>query len=125
MKHIFSLLFLTIITWVGPTAIHSEKVTDTSSKSTVLQRIYTPGHGKRIPPATFIYCEVVNEMVFFDPNFDYDCMNVEVTGPEISGIIQRKFTVYEPYVIIPLLTGECTIRCITDAGAVYEGSINL
>ena len=93
--------------------------------STTLYEIKNFSGKKRIPPQRFIQCEVVDDMIFFDPNFDYDCMNVEITGTEISGIIQKKFTVFEPYVIIPLLTGECTIRCTTDGGAVYEGTIVL
>lgn len=95
-----------------------------SSKSTTLY-LMGPNRGKRIPPKTYIQCEVVNEMVFFEPNFDYERMSVEITGSEIIGVIGRKFTIFEPYVIIPVLSGECTIRCTTDAGAVYEGMITL
>lgn len=78
-----------------------------------------------MPPMTFIDCEVINDMLVFDANFDYEYMNVEVTGSEINSVINSTFTFFEPYIITNRLSGECTIRCTTDGGSVYEGTITL
>lgn len=118
------LLLLVVLGYFSISAFPQDGTPQQSSKTITLY-LMGANKGKRIPPKTYINCEVVNEMIFFDPNFDYDCMNVEVSGTEIGGVIERRFTIFEPYVIIPLLTGECTIRCSTEAGAVYEGSIVL
>lgn len=90
---------------------------------TTLHQTYDPKNKKRMPSKNFILCEVINDILLFEANFDYECMTVEITGDSTSGEIKNVITPFEPYVIIPQLSGECTIRCITDAGAIYESTL--
>ena len=61
-------------------------------------------------------------MLVFDASFEYEYMEVEVSGPEsISDII----TPFQPFIEAPALEGTVTIRCIPDGGAVYEGTMTL
>lgn len=118
--HIFTAIVIAVLSLNFAFATSPPKQT-----SIKLYEVTRDSGKKRIPPQRFIQCEVIDDMIFFDPNFEYDCMSVEITGAEISGVIERRFTIFEPYVIIPQLSGECTIRCTTETGAVYEGSIVL
>lgn len=125
MKHFFLLLFLTVFTCIGAIPIHAEEPSESSSTSTRLQRTYIPGHGKRVPNKLFIECILINNFVTFEANFDYEYMTVEITSNNTSGVIENVIIPFEPYVLISDLSGECTIRCTTDGGAVYEGILIL
>ena len=75
-----------------------------------------------MPPMTFIDCEIINDMLVFDANFDYEYMEVEVSGSEsLSDILTQT----QPFIEAPVLPGTYTIRCTTEGGAVYEGTITL
>ena len=122
---LFLLLFLTVFAWIGTAPIHAEEPSESTSTSTRLQRTYTPGHGKRVPTKLFIECILTNNSVIFDANFDYEYMTVEIISDSTSREIESVITPFEPYVIIPGLSGECIIRCTTDTGVLYEGILIL
>lgn len=77
---------------------------------------------KRVPSIRFIQCEAINELFVFETNFEYAYMEVEISGPES---LSDMLTTTQPYIEAPTLTGTYTIRCTTDGGAVYEGTITL
>ena len=77
---------------------------------------------KRVPSIRFIQCEAINEMLVLDTNFDYVYMEVEISGPES---LSDMLTPLQPFIEAPSLSGIYTIRCTTDGGAVYEGTITL
>lgn len=77
---------------------------------------------KRVPSIRFIQCEAINELFVFETNFEYAYMEVEISGPES---LSDMLTPTQPYIEAPTLTGTYTIRCTTDGGAVYEGTITL
>ena len=71
---------------------------------------------------TFIEYEAINGILVFKANFEYNYMEVEVSGSEsLSGILIPT----QPFIEVPLLSGTYTIRCTTDGGTVYEGTILL
>ncbi len=98
---------------------------DPEQNGTTLNQIYDPKGKKRIPSRNLIRCEAVNDILFFDANFDYQYILVEIEATGIENSLEELITPSTPYVSVSTLSGECTIRCITDAGAVYEGAITL
>lgn len=126
IRHLIVILILTLI---NPVEIFSRSEPGDTSCETKFGRlilIKSPNRGKRIPPMTYIDCEVMDDMIMFDANFDYESMNVTVNAPNLTVPIVGSFSVFEPYIVVPSrLTGESTIRCTTDGGAIYEGTIAL
>lgn len=96
--------------------------TPPTPSSTKLNEITSLSGKKRIPSKRHVVCEIINNMLVFDANFEYEYMDVEVSGPES---LSDMLTPLQPYIEAPALSGTYTIRCTTDGGAVYEGTITL
>lgn len=96
--------------------------TPPTPSSTTLNEITSLSGKKRLPSKRHIDCEIINNMLVFDANFEYAYMEVEISGPES---LSDMLTPTQPYIEAPTLTGTYTIRCTTDGGAVYEGTITL
>lgn len=115
IKHIIVTMVLFI-----PLLLFAE--TPAESASGILHKVPTTSNKKRVPARTYIECSYENCMLVFDANFDYEYMEVEVSGAEsLSDIL----TPTQPFIEAPALSGTYTIRCTTDDGAVYEGTITL
>lgn len=96
--------------------------TPPTPSSTTLNEITSLSGKKRIPSKRHVVCEVINNMLVFDANFEYEYMDVEVSGSES---ITSVLTPTQPFIEVHFLSGTYTIRCTTDGGAVYEGTITL
>ncbi len=119
IKHLITILTLTI-------SAFSVANTPTNSTTGILKQVPKSEQGKRAPSMTFIECESINRMLIFNSNFEYEFMYVTVEGSNNDNIIEGTITPTEPYIFLPSsLEGTYTIRCTTDGGAVYEGTITL
>lgn len=126
IKHLIIILVLTLIYPVDIFSRSESGDTPYETASGRLILIKSPSRGKRMPPMTFIDCEVINDMLVFDANFEYENINVTVSGTNLAVPIEGIFSKFEPYIVFPsTLTGEHKVRCTTDSGAVYEGTITL
>lgn len=96
--------------------------TPPTPSSTTLNEITSLSGKKRIPSKRHVVCEVINNMLVFDANFEYEYMDVEVSGQES---ILDVLTPTQPFIEAPTLQGTYTIRCTTNGGTVYEGTITL
>lgn len=92
------------------------------NNKTTLTQVQNANNKKRIPSRTIIECEAINGVLVFNANFDYEYMDVEVSGPES---ILDVLTPTQPFIEAPTLPGTYTLRCTTDGGTVYEGTITL
>lgn len=100
--------------------------TPTTPSSTKLNEITSLSGKKRIPSKRYVVCEVINNMLVFDANFEYEFISVSVIGEDNTTPIEGTITPLQPYIITPAsMIGEYSIQCTTDGGAVYEGSITL
>jgi hypothetical protein len=97
------------------------RVDETSSTTLTLKK----NNGRPNAPARyFIECEYSNAFIKFKfPSF-VDGGDVEIENED--GIaFQSYVSAANPAVTLPSLTGTYIIRCTTDGGAIYEGTITL
>lgn len=120
MKKLLSILIIISVHFLSLNFVNAEE--PQTNKTGLLTKHQESNNKKRLPSRTYILCEAINGMLVFDANFEYVYMEVEISGPES---LSDMLTPLQPYIEAPALTGSYTIRCTTDGGAVYEGTITL
>lgn len=123
MKSITLFLIMCLLS-IGSLRADDENQNSGSVSSTSLIIKKEPNKRPNAPARYTIGCEYGNGILKFTLPPFVSWIEVEIEQDEtivFQTVVQSSF----PSTAIPQLSGECTIRCITDAGAVYEGSINL
>lgn len=121
-KRIFLAITMVLLFTSSLSALAEEPANVQQNTTTILTTKKGVNDRPQIPSRNHIICTYENGGLVFDANFEYGYMEVEVSGSEsLSNIL----TSTQPFIGIPLLSGTYTIRCTTDGGAVYEGSITL
>lgn len=99
----------------------NHRADETSSTSLTLKK----DNGRpNAPSRYFIECEYSSTLIRFNlPPF---VASIDVKIENEDGIVFQSYvSAANPTIAIPSLTGTYTIRCTTDGGAVYEGTLTL
>ena len=116
-------LLLCIVPFVALFAEDGNNSPTETANKTVLIKKGTTGR-PNAPARYYVLCEYDDHTLTFTlPSF-VSWIEVEIEQDEtvvFQTVVQSSF----PSTAISGLSGECTIRCTTDGGAVYEGTIVL
>lgn len=122
----FKRIFLTItagLLFVSSLSVSADDPTNIQQEATtILKKKKEVNDRPQIPSRNHIICTYENGCLVFDANFEYEYMEVEVSGSESFSDI---LTSLQPFIEVPLLTGTYTIRCTTDGGVIYEGTVSV
>lgn len=120
MKKLLSILIIISVHFLSLNFVNAEE--PQTHKTGLLTKHQESNNKKRLPSRTYILCEAINGMLVFDANFEYEFMEIVVSGPES---LSNFLTPLQPSIEAPTLQGTYTIRCTTEGGAIYEGAITL
>ena len=121
-KRIF-LAITAVLPFASSLSVFAEDPTNVQQEATtILKKKKEVNDRPQIPSRNHIICTYENGGLVFDANFEYEYMEVEVSGSESFSDI---LTPTQPFIEVSLLSGIYTIRCTTDGGTVYEGTITL
>ncbi len=122
----FKRIFLTItagLLFVSSLSVSADDPTNIQQEATtILKKKKEVNDRPQIPSRNHIICTYENGIIVFDANFEYEYMEVEVSGSES---FSDMLTPTHPFIEAPDLPGTYTICCTTDGGTVYEGTITL
>ncbi len=120
LKNIIVILFLFCISYISAEPNYPDNTQKGHTLVLTVKRGDSHRPGK--PSNNIILSTYENGVLVFDANFEYEYMEVEVSGAESFSDI---LTPTQPFIEVSLLSGIYTIRCTTDGGTVYEGTITL
>lgn len=120
LKNVIVILFLFCISYISAEPTQPDNTVNGHTSVLTVKKGDPHRPGK--PSTNIILCTYENGILVFDANFEYEYMEVEISASEsFSNIL----TSLQPFIEVPLLTGTYIIRCTTDGGTVYEGTITL
>lgn len=123
MKGIISLIVMCLLSFGMLHADNEDSKTEGQvSTSLIIKK--DPSKRPNAPARYTIECVYDNGLLKFTLPPFVSRIDVEIEQDEtvvFQTVVQSSF----PSTPIPALSGECTIRCTTDSGAVYEGTITL
>lgn len=120
LKNVIVILFLFCISYISAEPTQPDNTVNGHTSVLTVKKGDSHRPGK--PSTNIILCTYENGILVFDANFEYEYMEVEISGSEsFSDILSPT----QPFIEAPALPGTSTIRCTTDGGVVYEGSIIL
>ena len=119
-KNLIVILFLFCISYISAEPTQPDNTVNGHTSVLTVKKGDSHRPGK--PSTNIILCTYENGGLVFDANFDYEYMDVEVSGPES---ILDVLTPTQPFIEAPTLQGTYTLRCTTDGSTVYEGIITL
>ena len=118
LKNVIVILFLFCISYISAEPTQPDNTVNGHTSVLTVKKGDSHRPGK--PSTNIILCTYENGILVFDANFEYEYMEVEVSGAEtLSDIL----TPTQPFIGAPDLPGTYIICCTTDGGAVYEGYI--
>ena len=123
MKSIALFLVLCLLS-IGSLRADDENQNPNNSSSTTLIIKKDPNKRPNAPARYTIGCEYDNGILKFTLPPFVSWIEVEIEQYE-TVVFQTVVLSSFPSTAISGLSGECTIRCTTDGGAVYEGTIVL
>lgn len=122
MKKLLLFLILGILAF-GITNADDGNIRADETSSTTLTKTHNNGR-PNAPSRYFIECEYSSTFIRFNLPPFVASIDVEIENED--GIaFQSYVSAANPAVTLPSLTGTYIIRCTTDGGAIYEGTITL
>lgn len=121
-KRIFMAITMILLFISSFSALAEEPTNVQQNTTTILTNKKGVNDRPQMPSRNHILCFYKNGFLGFDANFEYEYMEVVISGPESCSDM---LTPMQPFIEAPALSGTYTIRCTTYGGAVYEGTLTL